>query len=417
MPRRRDVLVGAVVAGSVAWVARARVPRRATRASVLPLAPQRILVVKLADLGDAIGIEPALASLRHAFPHATLDALVSPAASLALASCPHLDQIIDFDKQAYDRPSGALAPARATAVAALLSDLRSRRYDLVVVLHHLSTHWGALKFEAVVRSTGAPFVAGLENGRGHFLTHAAVDLGFGFCPEWRYWLDVVRVIGVTPVDRLPRFWVPADDQARADARLASLVPDGDGGGPVVALHAGVGRYAPIKQWPIERLATVGRRLHADTQATLLVVGGPDMAALGGELAGMIGPGAFDLTGQTSLPELAGLLRRCALVIGNDSGVVHLASAVDTPSLTIFGPTNALAWAPADAEVRSLTEPAKPSSKQRPKSVALLRGEPCSPCHYVGFSVRSRLPCAHRNCLQRLASDDVYRQARALLAND
>ena len=193
-------------------------------------------------------------------------------------------------------------------------------------------------------------MAGLDNGRGGFLTHAAPDLGFGARPEWRYWLDVVEALGLPAPEAAPAFPISAADQAAADALLAALPR---AGGPLVAIHAGVGGYAPIKQWPVERFATVGRRLVEATGATALVVGGPEMTALGAALTRQIGPGAIDLVGRTSLPVLAGLLRRCDLMLGNESGVAHLASAVGCRTLALFGPTNAAAWAPYGARVLTL----------------------------------------------------------------
>jgi heptosyltransferase-2 len=186
----------------------------------------------------------------------------------------------------------------------------------------------------------------------------------------------------------------------------------------VAFHPGVGGYAPVKQWPVERFAAVARRLVADQGATVLLVGAAEQADLAARLAVATGSGVVDLTGQTSLPVLGGVLRRCALVIGNDSGVVHLASAVGTRSLTIFGPTNADAWAPAGADVVTLarTDSGGAVGRAWPAAgVALRVGEPCSPCYYTGFTVRARTPCGHRNCLHHLDPSAVTRVAANVLA--
>ncbi|MCC6626688.1 MAG: glycosyltransferase family 9 protein [Chloroflexi bacterium] len=408
-------VMAAGLAGLIGYLLRPRAPRHATRSAVLPLWPERVLVVKLADIGDALGIEPALASLRAGFPGARLDALVTPGAHQALATCPHLSEIIEFDKHLFDRPIGLLSPARLWAAAGFLMGLRRRRYDLLVICHHLSSRWGAAKFAVVARLTGAPYVAGLDNGRGGFLTHAAADLGFGDRPEWCYWLDIVRPLGIPVLDRPPVFAVPPASQAAADALLADL-PCGEG--PLVALHLTVGGYAPVKQWPVDRFAAVARRLIDDESATVLLVGGADAIAPAAALAAIIGSGAVDLTGQTSLAILAGVLRRCALVIGNDSGVVHLASAVGARSLAIFGPTNAAAWAPAGARIVSLgyENGVATADIKGVHGVALRVDEPCSPCYYAGFTVRARTPCAHRNCLQHLTVDAVVGVAGDMLSS-
>lgn len=415
MPALRRPLIAVALAGLLGWLARPRAPRPAARPAAAPVRPRRLLAVKLADIGDALGIEPALAALRAACPAARIEALVTPGARQVLATCPHLDGLLDFDKHRFDSPRGLLRPDSVLAAACFLLCLRRRRYDAVVLFHHLSTRWGAVKFALVARLAGAPVIAGLDNGRGGFLTHAAPDLGFGARPEWRYWLDVVEALGLPAAERAPAFPVTPADQAAADALLAG-VPRGDG--PLVAIHPGVGGYAPLKQWPVERFAAVARRLIEARGATVLVVGGPEMAALGAALAGQIGPGAVDLTGRTSLPALAGLLQRCDLLLGNDSGVAHLAAAAGCRTLALFGPTNAAAWAPYGTRVVTLPRdgcpPAGPVAAGA-RGVALRVDEPCSPCYYTGFSARARGDCAHRNCLQHLTPAAVAGVAAELLA--
>lgn len=396
------------------WLLRPRSPRALPRVAPAPVPAGRILAVKLADIGDAIGVEPALAALRAAYPAAAIDALVTPGARQALATCPHLNVILDFDKHLFDEPRSLLRPARLLAAVRFLLRLRRRRYDTIILFHHLSLGFGALKFALVVRAAGARTIAGLDNGRGGFLTHAAVDRGFGALPEWRYWLTVVEALGLPAPPRPPRFVVPEAARATAGALLAELPPRT---GPRIALHAGVGGYAPLKQWPVERFVTVARALVAGDGATILLVGGPDMALLGRDLAGRIGAGAVDLTGRTNLPTLAGLLRQCDLLLGNDSGITHLAAAVGCRALALFGPTNAGAWAPAGARVLTLPR-VGPSGDTvlaaGERAVALRVDEPCSPCLYAGFEVRARGHCPHRNCLHHLAPAAVTAVARNLL---
>jgi ADP-heptose:LPS heptosyltransferase len=413
MPILRRLLIAGSLALPLGWLARPRAPRPLPRAGPPFDQPRRVLAIKLADIGDALGIEPALAALRAAWPAATVEALVTPGARAALGGCPHLDGVVDFDKYVFDSPSGLLRPRNLIAAARFLWRLRRRRYQIVVLFHHLSTRWGAAKFALVCRLTGAPVVVGLDNGRGGFLTHAAPDLGFGARPEWRYWLDVVGALGLPAPEASPAFPIAAGDQAAADALLAGLPR---AGGPLVAIHAGVGGYAPIKQWPVERFAAVGRRLIETADATVLVVGGPEMTALGAALTGAIGPGAVDLAGRTSLPVLAGLLRRCDLMLGNESGVAHLASAVGCRTLALFGPTNAAAWAPYGTRVLTLPRDGGTATVAAgDRGLALRVDEPCSPCYYAGFAVKARGRCPHRNCLRHLRPEAVAGVALDLLA--
>jgi ADP-heptose:LPS heptosyltransferase len=129
--------------------------------------PRRILVVKLADLGDLLLCEPALRSLRAAYPAAQLDLLASPASAALVPLLGHdAINVITFPKQLFDDPRGLLDPRHAMLPARLAWRLRRARYDQFVLLHHLTTPFGARKFRALAATCGAPHVAGLDNGRG-----------------------------------------------------------------------------------------------------------------------------------------------------------------------------------------------------------------------------------------------------------
>jgi ADP-heptose:LPS heptosyltransferase len=413
MARRGAAVVAGLLLALLGWLARGRTPPPLPRGGPPAAPPRRLLVVKLADIGDALGVEPALAALRTAYPAATLEALVTPGARAALGTCPHLDGIVDFEKALFDHPAALLRPRALLAALRLVLTLRRRRYAAVVILHRLSTAWGAAKFALVARATGSPVVAGLDNGRGGFLTHAAVDRGFGEGPEWRAWLAVVATLGIPAPAREPVFTIPPEATRAAERLLDEVAPRSR---LLVALHPGVGGYAPLKQWPPARFAAVGRDLIARPGATVLVVGGPDATALGADLAAAIGPGARDLTGRTDLPLLAAVLARCALLIGNDSGVAHLAAAVGCPPLVVFGPTNAVAWAPGGATPLTLSRFGPPDRLPpvNPRGVALRVDEPCSPCYYTGHTVRARGLCLHRNCLHHLQPAAAVAVARAML---
>ncbi len=231
---------------------------------------RRLLVIKLADIGDAIGTLPAIRALRDLLPDARIDALVAPGARVVLEREPAVNEVLTLTKETYDSLRGM---ANLKAVQELTQfgwSLRERRYDAVFFFHHLTTSWGAMKYRALARATGAPVRAGLENGRGDFLTHRARDHGFGVKPEWAYWLDVAGLVGASARD--PRPTVDVTDDACAAAR--ALVGEG---APYVALHPGVGAFGPARQWPPARLAAVGQCLAADGYR-LVITGGTDAYA-------------------------------------------------------------------------------------------------------------------------------------------
>lgn len=367
---------------------------------------RRILVVKLADLGDAVLATPALAALRRGFPGARIDALTTPSARAVLELCPAIDGIIDFPKHLFDRPQDLARPDRLATMLRLAARLHAGRYDTVVLLHHLTTTFGGQKFRALCLATGARHRAGLDNGRGDFLTHRAIDYGFGVRTEWEYGLDIVATLGAPIDDAAPAVTVPSPAVSAAHELLAEHGVTA----PYLVIHAGVGAYSQARTWPAERFAAVAQALRTETDLAILAVGTADEREAARPLLKV--PGVVDLLGATSVSELAALLNRAQLVLGADSGVVHLAAALNTPTIAIFGPSNHEAWQPFGAVEHRIGQGPIPASR----ALVVRAGLPCSPCFYTGYHLGRRDGCAMKTCLDLIEVDDVVTAARVLLSH-
>ena len=245
-------------------------------------------------------------------------------------------------------------------------------------------------------AAGAPIRAGLDNGRGRFLTHRAADGGFGARHEVEYWNDVVGLLGAAPDYGPLEFTVAPPDHAAADLLLKDIEA------PLVAVHAGAGAFSPARRWPLERYAHVVERLTTQLKCSVVLVGGREEAGIGAALraAGRAGR-VLDLTGRTTLGQLAAVLARCAVFVGNDSGVMHLATAVGASVLALFGPSNHRAWGPWT-----------PSGK----SVVLRADLPCSPCLYREHQLGTPEGCPARPCLHMITPGQVVSSVEQFLAN-
>src|SRR6266545_4555547 len=126
-------------------------------------APRRILVVKLAALGDLLTATPALRALRTTFPAAHIGVLTTPGSAAALRGLDSLDEMVLFDKFTFDRPSEALS--NVPVGLQLARTLHEGRWDTLVLLHHLTTRFGVAKYAALCLGSGAPRRVGLDNGR------------------------------------------------------------------------------------------------------------------------------------------------------------------------------------------------------------------------------------------------------------
>jgi len=352
-------------------------------ASIDP-AVERILVVKLADIGDVLTATPALRALRESYPRARIDALVTPGSARVLAGLPSVDRVIPFDKFQFDNPLGALRPAALAGALGMLRGLRASHYDAVIVLHHLTLAFGRLKYAALVLATGARLRAGLDNGHGWFYNRRATDSGFGARHEVEYALEVVATLGAGAEDVCLQVGLDPSAEAWAE-ELAGRLREEASAGAFAILHPGSGGYSLARRWAPERFASVAGSLHTRRGLGIVLVGQPG-DGVEEVLRTYRGP-ATDLTGRTDLGQLAALLRRSALFVGADSGVMHLAAAAGTPMVAIFGPTNQSAWGPWTAG-------------WAPAAI-VSAGEACQPCAYVGYRVGRREGCPERHCMERI----------------
>jgi ADP-heptose:LPS heptosyltransferase len=336
--------------------------------------PSSVLVVRLGNLGDIIVALPAFHALRRMHPDARLTLLTSPTlrgqvgAAEVLASDRTFDDTIVYYADESQTP-GFLRRLRA--------ELAARRIDHAVLLpNHLTGFSNVAKFLALFASAGIRSVAGAR---------LVVPKDYEITQVER----LVRLVGpdASAAVEPPPWLVPSpEDAARADALLQGATE------PLVALHAGAKR--PANRWPLDRFAEVGRRLAAERGATVVLTGSPGEKELTGRLRAAIGEGCIDLAGQTTVGELAAVLGRCAAIVSNDTGVMHVAEAVGTPVVAIFSARfYRNVWFPYGSG-----------------HTVLYRDIECSPCQ------RDVCPLYEEpDCLRRISVDDVLGPALALLS--
>jgi ADP-heptose:LPS heptosyltransferase len=358
-------------------------------------AMNQILVIKLADLGDLLSITPALRALRNGLPDAHISALVTPSSVCLLDGSDLVDEVIPFDKFAFDRRRDAYRGV-PNAVA-LARELRSRKLDALVLFHHLATGWGRTKYAALALASGARARVGLDNGTGWFLNRKVEDRGFGARHEVDYWLEVAALLGGH--NAAPRLELTLRDehQAWARDRWGELhLSDA-----VAVIHPGSGAFSTARRWPAERFATLARLLRDRLGLSVVALAGPAPSEIAlAEMVAEAVPGARVVKDVPSPLHLAALLGRAALIVGNDSGVLYLAAAVERPIVAIFGPTNDLAWGPY------------PPNAARHEVVAERLA--CRPCIHRGFSFGNPAGCPARTCLHLIEPEAVFEAACRVL---
>jgi heptosyltransferase-2/heptosyltransferase-3 len=310
---------------------------------------QRILIVKPCCLGDALMATPVLRALRSVFPDAALDVAVSPWAAPAFEGHPAVHRLIPYPMQ-----------PNLGQIARLARKLARERYDCALGLDR-SAYVGALMWMSRI-----PLRAGLATGwRTFFYTHPVAPTPAQH--ETETYLAVSRTLGVPERGLAPEYVVAHDVREAMRARLAGFSR------PLVVIHPGgavnPGSRLLAKRWPPERFARLADALATEFGATVILTGATnDEDTVAAVCQAVRSPHVVRLD-RLSWRELAALLALADLFVGNDTGAGHLAAAVGTPTVSIFGPTNPARYRPLGP--RSLVC-APPASWQLPDQRDLRR---------------------------------------------
>jgi ADP-heptose:LPS heptosyltransferase len=352
-----------------------------------PSPPARILCLRLERIGDLLMTLPALAELRALAPSAAIDLVVGSWNAEIAAAIPGVDRVEIADAHWLGRLSDepGLSPL---ALAMHAAGWRRRHYDL------------ALNFEPDIRTnlalaaSGAARTAGFGNGGGGSLLDVAVDFDAAAHTGDNAVRLVRTAIGGAAETTESGLRIPETNRDEATALLARFGP-----GMKVGMHVSGGRA--IKQWPEGRFREVAERLIADRGAAIVLTGSPaDRAQVDIVRSTLPAARVLDLSGGAGLLTVAAVIAQLDLFVTGDTGPMHLAHAVGTPVVAVFGPSDPKRYGPRGV-----------------RDTAVRVDLPCSPCN------RIRLPparCAGHtpDCLagvstaQVLAAiDDGLRDAR------
>ena len=331
---------------------------------------RHILFIKPSSLGDIVHAMPTFASIRRTYPKARLTWLVK-------------SQWADF----VERIDGVdrVWPVKSTLKGWLsqVSPLRAEHFDLVVDLQ------GLFRSAAISWLSGSPLIAGFANGRegsSWFYSRRVPAPQVEMHAVDRYLL-VAKAVGAVescvPEFRFRISQAAHDEVERLLSRFGVAL-----GTSWVALN--VSARWPTKRWPAESFAEVADRLQQEGAGPVMLLGGPDERAAGAAITGQMKTPVIDLTGATTVGLLPALLSKASLLITNDSGPMHIAAAVGTPVVALFGPTSALLTGPYGAGHSVLTG-----------------NVPCQPC--FSRTCRNVLPL---ECLRTVSPQQVLAVVRA-----
>jgi heptosyltransferase III len=288
------------------------------------MSPRNILAIKLRYLGDVLLATPTFHALKAAYPAARLTVLVNRGTEDILGANGDVDDIIALDR-------GSIAQQSRFALA-----IRRRRFDAVVDLTDGD------RAAILTWISGAPVRIGF-NAEERWTGRCYTTVVRGETGAHRIERDLAALapLGVEARDRIPRLSLTPDDDAKAKEVVRQLAIPTDR--PWVIIQPGA-RYW-FKAWPSERFAKLADRLNDRFGCQVLVGGSSQEIALTQSVVGQAKSRLLNIAGRSDVRTLAALLKRSALFVGNDTGAMHIAAAVGTPVVGLFGPSNPAEWGP------------------------------------------------------------------------
>jgi len=355
---------------------------------ILPASIQNILIIQLGDIGDVVWSIPTFRAVKNAYPDADLSLLVREGIGNLFDADPAVKQV--FEVKRYQGSWGVIWLAQF----AFLKKVRKARFDLVFDLR--SDERGAF----MARLTGAPFRASLAYRdvpfyRNRLFTHLVypakdnIRIRLGAAEQS---LRIVRGFGISTGDTVPKLFVESETQRRMNNLLdnhgvysqAQDDAPNDVSTGFVTLNP-FSRWS-YKEWPLDNWVAIGAWLWTEYRIPAVIVGSA-MERERAEALAKSGSGVakvYNLAGETNLTELAALLSISRLHVGVDSAAPHIAAAVGTPTITLYGPSDWRDWAPVGGQHQVVT-------------LAM----DCSPCHQKGCDGQGR-----SRCLEDMSIDSV-----------
>ena len=291
--------------------------------------PQRILVIKLDHLGDVLLATPVFSNLRYAYPSAEIHVLAGEWGEVGLRNHPDVDKIFLYNAGFFRRLGEPKSHCNAITV---LSLMRQQEYDLVI---DLRGDWFTALFALMKPTPYRLDYAWLQ---------VANKLGlaqFTGLHQLERNLDLLRTAGIPISCELPAFHTDAADRKWVD----NFIHESEilSNRPLIIIHPG--SPIPLKRWRTERFAAVADWLIEQKKAQILFVGTRDEVSITSTVQKQMHGKSINLAGETTVSQLAELLKRCHLFLGNDSGPMHIAAAVGAHTIGLYGPGNPARFGP------------------------------------------------------------------------
>ncbi len=332
---------------------------------------RRILIIKLRYIGDVLLATPVLKNLRLSFPNARLDILVNAGTEEIIKHNWDIDEIILIERGSFVRQ------------LTFIRNLRRRNYDLVIdltdsdrsaIINYLSRAPIRVGYNSEHRWRGICYTHVIRANRNKMHT---VD----------YHLELLHALNISVKSSELVLQLSQQDEDYVDKIFTEY--NLNDGKPIILFHPGARWW--FKSWPPEYFAKLADVIQQDLKCHVIFAGSLLDQKTMGKIQNLIQSRYISLVGRTTVLQLAALLKRCRLFIGNDNGMMHVATAVGTPVVAFFGLTNPLLWGPRGSAHK-----------------VFYKEIDCSPCFPKGC-VRG-----DQSCMRLITTDEVYDVVRGML---
>ena len=326
-----------------------------------------ILLIRLSSLGDIVLTTPAIRAVRANFPNAYIAMLVAKQSADVLLENPNLDEIITFDRLAKDKDTGEMWR--------IVRLLRERKFTLAIDLQR------KFRTEMLMYLSGATE----RVGKGWLCTTRVLEQGNKHATA--HYFDLLHAAGIPAED-------PELELFLAESERRDVVQKLKTAGVVdarlkVGLFPGAGWK--LREWMPERFAAIGDRLVQYFDADVLIFGGQKESELVHTVANLMHTRPIPFAGNLQIRQLAACIEQCNLFVTNDTGPMHIAAAVGTPTVSLFGPGNHIRFQPLGALHQTIRH-----------------AVPCSPCKQ--FTDK----CKDNICMKGIGVDEVWHSISRVL---
>jgi lipopolysaccharide heptosyltransferase II len=333
----------------------------------------KILVVKLSSLGDVILATASLRAIKEKFgKNYFLSVLVGEEAKEVLLRCPYIDELIVYDTQNRDKGlRGVLRLARK---------LRKKNFDVVIDLqNNRKSHLLSFLSMAVARY-------GYDRKWGRLLTHRIKDDRMPLSPV-QHQGKVLNLLGVHVDDERLELWPSPEDERCIEEFLKSqwLAENQQ----LIGINMSASKRWKTKNWPLRHIAKLCEVLGKEHKRVVITGTDVDKDYMRRLMDLLKESKPIDACGKTTINQLASLIKKCAVYISPDSAALHIAAAMGTPFIALFGPTHAQRHLPPAREF-----------------VVIHKGVPCSPCY--------KTDCSKLKCMEQITPEEVKEAIDTLL---